>query len=325
MVMLKRLYTIGEALIDFIPSEKGRKLKDVDGFEPQVGGAPANVAAAHAILGGESHLLTQLGPDAFGDRILELLEAKGVHTAYITRTHEANTGLAFVSLDEAGNRDFSFYRNPSADLLYDSAAISGIDFAKSDLLHFCSVDLVESVMKETHRTVIQKVKEAGGTIVFDPNIRLPLWEDEEACRKAVREFMGFADIIKVSDEELEFITGISGESAALGALFTGDTEAVIYTKGPLGSEILFREGGRCEHRGFEVETIDTTGAGDAFIGAVLRKLSSDSGPALEILRQNGPEVLRFANAVGALSTSKRGAITSIPEQGEVEAFIRDCR
>lgn len=323
--MLKRLYTIGEALIDFIPAEKGKKLKDINGFEPQVGGAPANVAAAHAVLGGESHLLTQLGMDAFGDRILELLESKGVHTDCITRTHEANTGLAFVSLDETGNRDFSFYRNPSADLLYDGSAVSGIDFEKSDLLHFCSVDLVESVMKETHRMVIHRVKEAGGTIIFDPNIRLPLWEDEEACREAVREFMGFADIIKVSDEELEFITGIEDESAALSALFTGDAEAVIYTKGPLGSEIRFREGGRCEHPGFKVETVDTTGAGDAFIGAVLHKLSSDPASALEILRENGPEVLRFANAVGALSTSKKGAITSIPEHAEVEAFIRDYR
>ncbi|MFC3420246.1 carbohydrate kinase [Salinicoccus hispanicus] len=317
---MRRLYTIGEALIDFIPTEKGKKLKDINGFEPQVGGAPANVAAAHAILGGESHLLTQLGTDAFGDRILELLESKGVHTDYITRTRQANTGLAFVSLDDTGNRDFSFYRNPSADLLYDESAVSDIEFHKADLLHFCSVDLVESDMKETHRVVIEKVREAGGTVVFDPNIRLPLWEDENACREAVREFMKFADIVKVSDEELEFITGIQDESDAVSALFADHVETVIYTKGPSGSEIIYREGGYCEHPGYEVETVDTTGAGDAFIGAVLYQLSSNTKPVMEILRENGPEVLRFANAVGALSTTRKGAITSIPVPDEIDAF-----
>ncbi|MCG1010145.1 carbohydrate kinase [Salinicoccus sp. ID82-1] len=315
---MKRLYTIGEALIDFIPAEKGKKLKDINAFEPQVGGAPANVAAAHAILGGESYLLTQLGTDAFGDRIIELLESKGVHTDYITRTGKANTGLAFVSLDETGNRDFSFYRNPSADLLYDGSAVKDIDFHKEDLLHFCSVDLVESTMKETHRTVIGKMKEAGGTVVFDPNIRLPLWEDKDACRAAVREFMKYADIIKISDEELEFITGIKNESDALSALFTDDVEAVIYTKGPAGSEIIYREGGYCEHPGFEVDTIDTTGAGDAFIGAVLYQLSSYTKPAIDALKENGPEILRLANAVGALSTTRKGAIMSIPSYKEAD-------
>ncbi|GAB3065621.1 carbohydrate kinase [Salinicoccus sesuvii] len=319
---MRRLFTIGEALIDFIPAEKGKKLKDINAFEPQVGGAPANVAATYAILGGESHLLTQLGTDAFGDRILELLESKGVHTNYITRTRRANTGLAFVSLDDTGNRDFSFYRNPSADLLYDASATSGIEFGKNDLLHFCSVDLVESAMKETHRTVIGKVREAQGTVIFDPNIRLPLWDDEDECREAVLEFMRFADIVKVSDEELEFITGIENESDAISALFTDYVKAVIYTKGPAGSQIIYREGGYCEHPGYVVETIDTTGAGDAFIGAMLYQLSLSTHSAIEILRENGPEVLRFANGVGALSTTKKGAITSLPTHEAVATFLK---
>lgn len=318
---MKRLFTIGEALIDFIPEGQGVKLKDVSAFEPQVGGAPANVAATHAILGGKSHLLTQLGVDAFGDKILDMLEGAGVETEYITRTDQANTGLAFVSLDHTGNRDFSFYRNPSADLLYHCSEIDRITFDPGDILHFCSVDLVESDMKAAHETAIKKMKTTGGTVIFDPNIRLPLWEDKTAYQKTVQSFIPLANIIKVSDEELQFITGIENEKEAISTLFAGSVKAVIFTKGANGSEVILRDNTIFTHPGYTVPAVDTTGAGDAFIGAVIHKFTETYLSPYETLAGSAQEVLEFANAVGAITTMRKGAISSIPKKYEVDTFI----
>ncbi len=149
-----KVITIGEALIDFIPNKKGCMLKDVIGFERVAGGAPANVAASVAKLSGNAYFISQLGEDAFGDHIIDVLRDANVNTDYIMRTNKANTGLAFVSLKEDGNRDFSFYRNPSADLLLEDNMLEENWFENCGILHFCSVDLVESPMKYTQKKLL---------------------------------------------------------------------------------------------------------------------------------------------------------------------------
>ena len=206
---MTKLFSIGEVLIDFIPLQRGAALKDVVSFERAPGGAPANVAAAVAKYGHDASMITKLGKDAFGDFLVEQLEKAGVHTDKILRTDEANTGLAFVSLKDNGERDFSFYRNPSADLLFNEEEVKAEWFGQGDVLHFCSVDLVESPMKQAHIRAIHLMKEKGGLISFDPNVRLPLWDHPEDCRSAILEFLPLAHLVKISDEELEFITGIS--------------------------------------------------------------------------------------------------------------------
>lgn len=148
---MKKIFAIGEALIDFIPSQKGCALKEVVSFERVAGGAPANVCGAIAKLGGHAGFISQLGEDAFGDHIIDVLRDANVNTDYIMRTNKANTGLAFVSLKEDGNRDFSFYRNPSADLLLEDNMLEENWFENCGILHFCSVDLVESPMKYTQK------------------------------------------------------------------------------------------------------------------------------------------------------------------------------
>ncbi|RRR92523.1 carbohydrate kinase, partial [Streptococcus pneumoniae] len=229
-------------------------------------GAPCNVACTATKLGGNAEMITQLGQDAFGDLIVETLEDIGVGTQYVRRTEEANTALAFVSLTKEGERDFSFYRKPSADMLYSTDAVSSIDVTENDMLHFCSVDLVESPMKLAHKELIEKVTNTGGTIVFDPNVRLPLWKDEADCKSAIHEFIPLAHIVKISDEELEFVTGIADEKHAIQWLFHGNVNVVIYTKGADGAVIYFKDGNEISQQGFKVKAIDTTGAGDAFIG-----------------------------------------------------------
>ncbi|MBT2639739.1 carbohydrate kinase [Bacillus sp. ISL-39] len=322
---MAKLFSIGEVLIDFIPQQKGAALKDVVSFERAPGGAPANVAAAVAKYGHSAAMITKLGEDAFGDFLIEQLENAGVETDKILRTKEANTGLAFVSLKENGERDFSFYRKPSADLLFADEEVKAEWFSKDDILHFCSVDLVESPMKQAHKKAILFMKEAGGLVSFDPNVRLPLWEKAEDCRAAILEFLPYAHIVKISDEELEFITGISNADEAIQSLFTGDVQAVVYTKGADGAD-LYVKGAKWESSGYEVDVQDTTGAGDAFIGGFLYKLlEAGSNPEnlVELLAEKHTEILRFANASGALTTAGKGAISALPEKNEVYTLIKN--
>lgn len=320
---MKRLLAIGEALIDFIPSTTDSKLKDVEMFSRQVGGAPCNVACTATKLGGNAEMITQLGQDAFGDLIVETLDNLGVGTQYLKRTNEANTALAFVSLTKEGERDFSFYRKPSADMLYSIDAVSAIDVNENDVLHFCSVDLVESPMKYAHKKLIEKVTHVGGTIVFDPNVRLPLWKNEADCKSAVHEFIPLAHIVKISDEELEFVTGITDENQTIQWLFQGNVDAVIYTKGADGATVYFKDGNEISQQGFKVKAIDTTGAGDAFIGALISKLLiSDSTDLIAVLKNEGKAILEFSNYVAATVTTKYGAISSIPTLEEVNKAIK---
>lgn len=317
------LFSIGELLIDFIPQQKGSALKDVSSFERVPGGAPANVAVAVAKFGGQASLITKLGEDAFGDFLLEQLIKSGVQTDKISRTREAPTGLAFVSLREDGERDFSFYRNPSADLLLADSEIKDEWFRQGDILHFCSVDLVESPMKQAHIKAIQSAKAQGGLISFDPNVRLPLWEDPEECRKTILAFIPMAHIVKLSDEELEFITGIADEQQAIASLFTGDVKMVVFTKGAQGADIYMQDK-KYQSKGHVVNVQDTTGAGDAFIGGFLYQLLMKDATQdnLELLVQaHFKEILAFSNASGALTTTGKGAISSIPSKDQVLQFI----
>lgn len=315
---MRKLYALGEALIDFIPNVTNSELKDVEQFSRQVGGAPANVASTAQKLGAHAEMVTQLGNDAFGDIIIETLENIGVGVHHIKRTDIANTALAFVSLREDGQRDFSFYRKPSADMLYQSSYLDDITITEADVMHFCSVDLVESDMKQAHQTLIDKFKAANGTIVFDPNVRLPLWDSAEACQKAIQEFIPKANIVKVSDEEIEFITGERDEHKGIQSLFKGDVEAVIYTQGPNGASIILKDGTTIRHEGFKVKAIDTTGAGDAFIGAAISKILNSSNTSItELFKNEGQEILQFSNLVAAKVTTQYGAIESIPTLEEV--------
>ena len=165
----------------------------------------------------------------FGEKILRR-DLQHVHTCLL---YTSNTALAFVSLEADGNRTFSFYRKPSADLLYAPEQVDTSLFANAYALHFCSVALVESPMREAHKTAIAAARSAGTIIDFDPNLRFPLWPDRDALRRTVLEFLPLADVVKISDEELEFLTGTSDIEAALPSLFVGHVQLVLYTCGKM--------------------------------------------------------------------------------------------
>jgi fructokinase len=316
---LTKIFTMGEALIDFIPAEKGIALKEVTGFVKEAGGAPANVACAVARLGGESAFIGKLGVDAFGEFLLDTLRNVGVDTSYTFRTAEANTALAFVSLQADGNRDFMFYRNPSADMLLSKDEIQAEWFRPYDILHYCSVDLIEAPVKYAHIKAIDSIKQQGGFVSFDPNVRLPLWPDKELCRKTILQFIPYSHIVKISDEELEFITGIQDVQTAISTLFVGDVEIVIFTKGSQGAE-LFTKSFHITLPGHKVNAIDTTGAGDSFIGAFLYQLGLKKLAIREVTEDIARELLAFAMKVAAITTTKKGAIQSLPTLEEVETF-----
>ncbi|WP_338780303.1 carbohydrate kinase [Metabacillus sp. FJAT-52054] len=325
---MKKVYCIGETLIDFIPLQKNKALKEVGGFEKAAGGAPMNAAIAVAKYGGQSVMLTKMANDHFGDFLMDVMCANGVDVSHIVRTDEGETGLAFVSVDKDGERSFTFYRKNAADLLLEPEEVAGVQFQEGDFLHFCSVDLVESPIKQTHLNVIEAIRKANGTVCFDLNVRIPLWPDEASCRETILDFVPLADLIKVSSEELEFVTAIPDENKAIQSLLCGHVKAVVYTKGGDGAAIYLKEGQVFKDPGFKVTVEDTTGAGDAFIGGLLSELLSlEAKPdsLIQTLQTHHEQLLTFSNASGALAASVKGAIEAAPGREKVMKFIEAQR
>ncbi|OLR60165.1 fructokinase [Anaerostipes sp. 494a] len=323
--MNNRLCGIGEALIDFIPELKGQRLKDVPSFTRVAGGAPANVVGAVTKLGIPSKFLTKLGDDPFGDYIVEVLDEAGIDTSNIARDQEGETALAFVSLAADGNRDFKFYRKNSADLRYSVEDIPEDILNDCGMIHFCSVDLVDSPMKEAHKKLIEMAIEQDVMVSFDPNLRFSLWDDLDQLKKTVNDFLPYADIIKISDEELEFITGYSDIKDAVPELLSGRGKYVIYTKGKDGAEI-YTQNGMVEAPGYTIEVRDTTGAGDSFIGAFLFCILRDQVKNLDsVSEEKLYEYLDFANAYAAYTTTKEGALAAMATGEEMIDWMKQLK
>ena len=307
---MKKVVAIGELLIDFVPQQKGCALDEVTHFERVAGGAHANVAAAVARLGGNAAMISQVGEDAFGTHILKVLRANGVDTSYVFRTGRANTGLAFVSLDATGNREFSFFRNPSADLFLEEGQIAPDMFTECAALHFCSVDLVDWPVRAAHRRAVALAKQAGALISFDPNVRLPLWSSPADCQAAIREFLPSADLVKLSDDEVEFVTGCTDERAAAEKLFGMGCRLLLVTRGAVGSAAYMPHA-----EGFaetiRVPVTDTTGAGDSFIGSFLYQLTRDGVAADGLDKLTGQQLtdyLAFSAQYASLTVQHKGAV-----------------
>lgn len=313
---MKKLIAIGEALIDFVPGEQGKRMEEVASFSPAVGGAPANVCGAFAKLGGEAQMITQLGNDPFGDKIFHEFKKNGIRTESVLRTEEANTSLAFVALEQNGDREFSFYRNPGADMLLSPESIKKEWFEDGYALHFCSVSLGNFPMKRAHERAISYAAEAGLLISFDPNLRPALWKSETAMKLAVEEFLPMADIVKISDDELGFIAGTTDVEEAAAILLQGRTRLFIYTQGPEGA-MAFTKNAFAEAEGIRVDAVDTTGAGDAFIGSFLYQMYQDQVNADELENLESRQLERYlvrSNYYCSESVKKHGAVPSYGTQ-----------
>jgi fructokinase len=316
--MKRKIISIGECLIDFLPNEKGLPLEEVNCFKRKAGGAPANVACCVAKLGGLSYFIGKFSNDSFGSFLIKSLKNVGVKTDFISITNKAKTALAFVSLKKDGDREFSFYRNPSADMLLNESEIQKDWFSEGDILHFCSVDLIEAPVKYAHIKAIEYCIENDGLISFDVNIRFSLWHNEIDCITEIKNFLKFADLVKVSEEELFIITNISNEKDAVKEMFNLSKRAklIFVTKGDEGVAVYDINMNYLHQNSVKVNVVDTTGAGDTFIGCVLYKLLELNTISLKEIK----DVLKFACIGAGITVSKKGAIDAMPDLNEISDF-----
>ena len=269
---------------------------------------------AFAKLGGKTQLITQLGNDPFGDKIVKELAGLNIGLDNVLFTDMANTALAFVSLANDGNRTFSFYRNPSADMLYDVENIKEEMFEVCYALHFCSVSLGDFPMKESHKKAIELAKKQGAIISFDPNIRFPLWNDKQKLKEAIDEFLPEADIIKISDEEIEFITGTKDIGKGSKILLK-NAKIVLCTCGAEGA-YAFTKNAQVYVPSEKVKAVDTTGAGDAFNGSFLYNLyrkGYERDTLDAISKDELKQFVKASNDYCGKSVQRQGAIDSYPD------------
>lgn len=304
---------MGELLIDFVALESGVSVGEASGFVKAPGGAPANVAVAVARLGGESAFIGQVGADPFGHHLRDVLAAEGVDVRGLRMTGAANTMLAFVSLRADGERSFSFYRNPSADMLMRPEDVDLEIIGGAKIFHFGSITLINEPSRSATLAAVRAAQAAGALISYDPNLRPALWESTEAAKVGIMSGMEFADVLKVSDEELLFLTG--GDTVEPLWAAGERLKLIVVTRGGAGASLFTREK-RYDSTGKRVNAIDTTGAGDAFVAGLLVKLNEHPADYIAQIE----DILRFANACGALTTTQRGAIPSLPTRQQAESF-----
>lgn len=307
---------LGELLIDFIAAEHGVSVGEASGFIKAPGGAPANVAVAVARLGKAAAFLGQVGDDPFGHYLAGVLKAEGVDIEGLRMTDKARTMLAFVSLRADGERSFMFYRHPSADMLMTPNDVDLDVLDRSNIFHFGSITMINEPSRSATLKAAQYAHTRNMLVSYDPNLRLSLWPDAAAAREGMLTGLNYAHIVKISDEELEFLTG--GDKVE--ALWREPIQIIVVTHGAKGSTVHTRTRSYA-HRGFSVKTVDTTGAGDSFVAGMLVGILEHQDRPEGYLTYIEP-IFRFANAVGALTTTQRGAIPALPTRQQVEAFLK---
>ncbi|OMF88547.1 carbohydrate kinase [Paenibacillus sp. FSL R7-0337] len=311
---------VGELLIDFFCTEADVSLTEGRHFAKQAGGAPANVSAAIARLGGHSAFLGKVGADPFGLFLKQTLEEQNVDTAMLLLDPASPTTLAFVSRSANGERDFVFHRG--ADRLLRLEELDRAAVRKAAMLHFGSATaLLADPFREVYMTLMDEAKTNGQFISFDPNYRDDLWTGrQEEFIALSRAGIAKADLVKVSDEELQLITREADRDAALDMLHEWGAGAVAVTLGKDGT-LISSPDSRLLIPSITVKSIDSTGAGDAFIGALLCRISQLAHPAdftrsAELQR----DFVTFANQVGAIVCTKIGAIAALPTLDEVQKY-----
>lgn len=320
--MAERKYDVtalGELLIDFTEngnSEQGNPL-----MEANPGGAPCNMLAMIQKLGGTTAFIGKVGKDMFGRQLKTAVEAVGIDTRNLMEDEEVHTTLAFVHTFPDGDRDFSFYRNPGADMMLTKEEIQEDLIRNSKAFHFGTLSSTHEGVREATRYAIDVAKEAGCLISFDPNLRPSLWNTLEDARKEIEYGLSKADILKISDNEVEFLCGTSDyDEGARMLIEKYNIPFVCVTLGKDGSRAYYK-GMRVEVSGFVQEnTIETTGAGDTFCGCMLNYILQHG--LEDLTEENLKELLTFANAAASLITTRKGALAVMPSKEEVERMLR---
>ena len=338
--MLK-LITFGEALIDMLSNRIDTgDTSEHETFTKFPGGAPANVAAAVAKLGGNSYMAGKIGEDDFGDFVRQSLVDAKVNDLYLLSTDEAKTALAFVSLDSLGERSFSFCRDPSADMLFRANEFADSWFDETGLFHFCSNTLTADAIFQATMAGIAKAKAAACCVSFDINLRTNLWPEDRDPLAFIWQCIHQSNILKLSVEEMQFLCHERSEKDVLGEIFSSTVELLLLTDGakPLryfvkkvgansegsrgalaGKGSLYTEGSITPPK---IKMVDSTAAGDAFIGGFLYQLATQQITQAELVHFSNHEpslrhALSFASRCGAYAASHQGAFTSLPTLNDI--------
>lgn len=310
---------LGELLIDFTCQSV-----DADGYPTMAahpGGAPANFLAALTKLGAKTALLGKVGADTFGHALVGTLKKAGIDTRGLIMAHDVFTTLAFVTLDSTGNREFSFARKPGADIYmtFDELDLSLIDEAKT--FHFGTLSLTDEPARTATVKAVEYARAQGKLITYDPNLRRPLWKSLDEAKEQLLWGLGQADVVKISDEEVEFLFGLSVEEGAAHILEHYGVKLVFVTCGADGCYFKNAKASGHVPALAGVQVVDTTGAGDIFGGSAVWGLLQSGKAPDELNEEELRSIVRFACTAAGLSTEKHGGISSIPTPQEIRSKL----
>ncbi len=308
---------LGELLIDFTmngQSEQGNNM-----FEACPGGAPCNVLALLNKMGKKTAFLGKVGQDQFGTLLKDTITEVGIDSTRLVMDPEVNTTLAFVHTFPDGDREFSFYRNPGADMMLSESDVDPEFIGQAKIFHFGTLSMTHDGVRAATKKAVQAARENGCLISFDPNLRPPLWSSLELAKEQMEYGFGVCDILKISDNEIQFVSGKEDYDEGIAYLQEKyQIPLILLTMGRDGSRAYYK-GMRVQRPGFSVKAIETTGAGDTFCGSSLTYILEHDFDSLT--EEQLGEMLTFANAAAAIVTTKKGAIRSMPEREEVTALL----
>lgn len=309
---------LGELLIDFTmngQSEQGNNM-----FEACPGGAPCNVLALLNKMGKKTAFIGKVGKDQFGTLLRETITEAGIDASNLVVDENVNTTLAFVHTFPDGDREFSFYRNPGADMMLTADEVNPEVVKDTKIFHFGTLSMTHDGVREATKKAVETAKENGCLVSFDPNLRPPLWSSLDLAKEQMEYGFGKCDILKISDNEIQFVSGKEDYDEGIAYLQEKyNIPLILLTMGKDGSRAYYK-GMRVERPGFSVKAIETTGAGDTFCGSSLNYLVDHDFDNLT--EEQLGEMLIFANAAAALVTTKKGAIKAMPVKEEVLELIR---
>lgn len=311
---------IGELLIDFTmngQSDQGNNL-----FEACPGGAPCNVLAILNKLGRKTSFIGKVGEDQFGRLLKDTIEELGIGTKGLIMDKEIRTTLAFVHTFPDGDREFSFYRKPGADMMLSEDEIDQDMIRQSKVFHFGTVSMTDEPSRSATKKALEAAKEAGCLITFDPNLRPPLWGSLDDAKEQIEYGFRYCDVLKISDNEIQFVSGKEDYDEGIRYLQEKYQIPLIFlTMGKDGSRAYYKDL-RVERKGYAVKAIETTGAGDTFCGCAIHGVLTHGIDNLT--EENLGEILTYANAGAALITMKKGAIRSMPEPEDITGLTESC-
>lgn len=309
---------LGELLIDF--TENGISSQGNPIFEANPGGAPCNVLAMLQKLGKKTAFIGKVGSDMFGSQLTETVKAAGIDVTGLVSDKSVSTTMAFVHTLPDGDREFSFVRDPGADMMLRKCEIDEEIIKSAKIFHFGTLSSTHEGVREATRYGVDIAKESGALISFDPNLRPPLWDSLDNAKKEIEYGLSKCDILKISDNEIEFMTGSTDYDKAVRELMGKyHIKLAFATLGKNGSRAYFGDM-QAEFGGFDVDTIETTGAGDTFCGSALNFILEHD---INALTENDlKELLAFANAAAAIITTRRGALKVMPEKKEILDLLR---